>query len=224
MKPSKKHFFEILRSPLYGAALVAACAALSCGTGLAADQEPVAIAFYSESGHFKVEGSFFTDAERSTAWHVLTDYTNIPHFVNSMKVSQVQSQDGHDLVLQQEGEGGFLFFVQRIHLLLSVHEQPEKSIVFLDTAHKDFTFYQGSWTIQKAESGHGFEIIYTLDAQQNFGGPAFLVSDSIQGSVKDLLESVRREMGAQQLALDQKKSSKDLVAQNPKDTQNPTTK
>ncbi|HVZ79344.1 MAG TPA: SRPBCC family protein [bacterium] len=215
----KNHFFETLRSLLFGAAMVAACAALSCGTGLAADQQPVALSFYSESGHFKVEGSFFTDADRSTAWHVLTDYASIPHFVNSMKVSKVESQDEHDLVLDQEGEGGFLFFTQRIHLLLSVHEQPEKSIVFQDTSHKDFDYYQGSWTIKKADSGQGLEVIYTLDAQGHFDGPGFLVSDSIQGNVKDLLESVRREMGIQQAALDQKKSSKDMVAENPKANQ-----
>jgi hypothetical protein len=217
----KNHLFEILRKLRLGAAMVAACAALSCGTGLAADEEPVALSFFSESGHIKVEGSFFTDVERSTAWHVLTDYTAIPQFVHSMKVSKVENQDGHDLVLTQEGEGGFLFFTQRIHLLLSVHEQPERSIIFQDTAHKDFQFYQGTWTIQKAESGHGWEVIYTLDAQQHFDGPGFLVSDSIQGSVKDLLESVRREMGSQQVALDQKKSSKSLVAQNHKDTPGP---
>jgi hypothetical protein len=129
-------------------------------------------------------------------------------------VSKVLSQDGDDLVLQQEGEGGFLFFTQRIHLLLNVHEVLQKSIIFEDSSHKDFDFYQGSWTINPADDGC-LEIIYTLDAQEHFGAPAFLVGDSIQGSVRDLLQSVQKEMTAEQLLADQKKSSQNLLAKNP---------
>jgi len=201
--------------------MVAACTVLSCGAGKAADDpNPMTLSFYDQWGHFKVEGSFFVKADPSTAWEVLTNFDRIPHFVNSMKVSKVLSQSGDDLVLQQEGEGGFLFFTQRIHLLLNVHEQPEKSIVFEDTSHKDFSFYQGTWTINKAGED-GLEVIYTLDAEEHFGAPAFLVGDSIQGSVKDLLQSVRKEMAAQQVALDQKKSSKNLLASDAKTPNQP---
>jgi hypothetical protein len=194
MQPSKQSFFVILRSLLYGAAMVAACAALSCGTGFAAEMPPLTLSFYHESGRLKVEGSFFTEAEPKVAWQVLAGYDRIPQFVSSMKVSNVQSRSGNDLVLAQEGEGGFLFFTQRIHLLLDVHEQPFRSIVFIDTSHKDFDFYQGSWTLQRTRGNPGLEIVYALDAQEHFDAPAFLVGDSIQGSVRDLLESVRREI------------------------------
>jgi hypothetical protein len=51
-----------------------------------------------------------------------------------------------------------------------------------------------------------------LDAEEHFDAPAFLVGDSIQGNVKDLLESVRKEMTAQQLVADQKKRSLNLLA------------
>jgi len=224
MKNNSLTFTRILRQLQSGAAIVVACAVLSCGAGFAADLEPITMSFYDQWGHFKVEGSFFVDADPEIAWHVLTDYDQIPQFVHSMKVSKIQSQQGNDLVLQQEGEGGFLFFTQRVHLLLNVHEKPLESIVFEDTSHKDFSFYQGTWHIGKASSGHGLEVIYTLDAEQHIDAPAFLVSDSIQGSVKDLLEAVRREMTQQQLAFDQKKRSKNLLAQKSKSAQDPIDK
>ncbi len=205
---------RILRKLLLRVAMVAACAVLSCGAGLAADPNPMTLSFYDEWGHFKVEGSFFVQASPDTAWGVLSDYEHIPDFVHSMKVSVPVQRVGNDLVLRQEGEGGFLFFTQRIHLLLNVHEEPGKSIVFEDTSHKDFEFYQGTWTINKDSSGSGLEIIYTLDAQEHFDAPAFLVGDSIQGSVRDLLQSVQREMASRQAALDQKKSSRNLLAQS----------
>lgn len=206
-----------IRNLFLRAAMVAACAVLSCNAGLAADSPlPITLTFYDEWGHFKVEGSFFVDADPAVAWGVLSNYSEIPDFVHSMKVSSVENRNGNDLVLKQEGEGGFLFFTQRIHLLLNVHEEPEKSIVFTDTSHKDFDFYQGTWTISQAPAGYGLEIIYTLDAEEHFGAPAFLVGDSIQGSVKDLLESIRREMTTRQADFNLKKKSKGLMAQDPK--------
>lgn len=196
--------------------MVAACAVLSCGAGLAADDlNPITLSFYDQWGHFKVEGSFFVKAENSTAWKVLTNYGQIPQFVHSMKVSKVLNQNGEDLVLQQEGEGGFLFFTQRIHLLLNVHENPEKSIVFEDSGHKDFSFYQGSWTLTPSPDG-SLEVVYTLDAEEHFGAPAFLVGDSIQGSVRDLLQSVQKEITEQQLTLNQKKSTQNFIVRGDK--------
>jgi ribosome-associated toxin RatA of RatAB toxin-antitoxin module len=203
-----------LRKLSLRAAMVAACAVLSCGAGKAANLNPISLAFYDQWGHFKVEGSFFVNADPTVAWKVLTDYDHIPHFVHSMKVSEASQRDGNDLVLKQEGEGGFLFFTQQINLLLNVHEVPQKSIIFEDTSHKDFDFYQGTWTINPASSS-SLEIIYTLDAQEHFGAPAFLVGDSIQGSVKDLLQSVQKEMTAEQLLADQKKSSQNFLVRNP---------
>lgn len=197
--------------------MVAACAVLSCGAGFAASESlPMTLAFSDEGGHLKVEGSFFVDADPAVAWGVLTDYAQIPEFVHSMKVSSVQSRDGNELVVKQEGEGGFLFFTQRIHLLLNVHEDPQKSITFTDTNHKDFDFYQGTWTLNPSSIGYGLEVIYTLDAQEHFGAPAFLVGDSIHGSMKDLLESVRREMTNRQAVLNLKNKSKWLMALDPK--------
>lgn len=210
---------RILHTLSLRTAMVAACAVLSCGAGKAADN-PISLAFYDQWGHFKVEGSFFVEADPSVAWDVLTDYNRIPSFVHSMKVSEASQRTGDDLVLRQEGEGGFLFFTQRIHLLLNVHEQPKKSIFFEDTSHKDFSFYQGTWTINPA-AGNTLEIIYTLDAEEHFGAPAFLVGDSIQGSVRDLLQSVQREMAAQQAALDQKKRTQNLLASGAKTPNQP---
>ena len=190
---SLTHFFRAFS--------LAACAALSCGVGLADDD--ISLAFYEGWGHYKVEASFFVDADQKTAWDILTDYDHIPKFVNSMKVSAVQGRTVNDVVLQQEGEGGFLFFSKRIHLLLNVHEEPNRSIVFSDTSHKDFNFYEGSWQILKANSGHGLEVIYTLDAEQNFSAPAFIASDIVKGNVQDLLKSLRKQIGLTQYHRDQ---------------------
>jgi ribosome-associated toxin RatA of RatAB toxin-antitoxin module len=165
--------------------------ALMCGPVFPAP-DPT-LAFYEGYGHYKMEGSFFVDADQKTIWDVLTDYKDIPRFVGSMKISRVESRSGNDLVLYQEPEGGFLFFTKRLHLTLNVHETPEQSIDFKDASFKDFKHYEGSWKI-KPILGESFEVIYTLDAQQNFDAPAFLASDVVSGGARDLLRKVREEI------------------------------
>lgn len=188
---------------------VAACAALSCGTGAAADD--VSLAFFEGYGHYKVEGSFFVDADKQTAWDVLTNYDHIPDFVHSMKISKVEKRDNNDLVLRQEGEGSFLFFSKRIRLLMEVHEQPQTStIVFNDTSHQDFSSYQGTWSIIPSSQGHGLEVIYTLDADQSSSTPAFIASDVVKGNVQDLLQSLKREIAHQQSEFDQEVAAQAL--------------
>ncbi len=194
---------------LLRAVVAVACAALSCGTGAAADD--ISLAFYEGYGHYKVEGSFFVDADAQTAWDVLTNYERIPDFVHSMKISKVEQRSNNDLVLRQEGEGSFLFFSKRIHLLMNVHEQPQtNSIIFTDTSHKDFDSYQGTWKITPSDYGHGLEVIYTLDADQNFSAPAFIASDVVKGNVQDLLRSLKKEIAQRQMAADQELAAKAL--------------
>jgi ribosome-associated toxin RatA of RatAB toxin-antitoxin module len=189
------------------------CAALTCGVSFA-DEDPT-LSFYEGFGHYKLEGSFFIDADAKAIWEVLTDYENIPRFVGSMKVSHVETRFGDNLVLHQEPEGGFLFFTKRLHLTLKVHETPGKSIVFQDTSHQDFTFYQGSWQIKPAEDGKGFEVIYDLDAQQNFDAPAFLAGDAVSGGARDLLKKIREEI------IKRKEIAEKRVLENAKLTQLP---
>jgi ribosome-associated toxin RatA of RatAB toxin-antitoxin module len=201
----KNSFTYLLR-----AVLVAACAALSCGTGSAADD--ISLAFFEGYGHYKVEGSFFVDADNQTAWDVLTNYDHIPDFVHSMKISKVEQRDNDDLVLRQEGEGSFLFFSKRIRLLMNVHEQPQtNTIIFTDTSHQDFSSYQGTWSIVPSTSGHGLEVIYTLDAAQNFSAPAFIASDVVKGNVQDLLQSLKREIAHRQMEIDQELAARALA-------------
>ncbi len=189
---------------LLRALLAAACAAvLSRGVGYSADD--ISMAFNESWGHYSVEASFFTDAENKTVWDVLTDYDHIPQFVHSMKISKVEGGGRGNYVLRQEGEGGFLFFSKRVHLLLDVHETPYQSIFFTDNSHTDFNFYQGNWNIVPATSGHGLEVIYTLDAKQNFSAPAFISTGIVQGNVKDLLESLQKEIAKRQISADAEK-------------------
>ncbi len=181
---------RIHRRLLLGAAMVAACAALSCGVGQAAD--PVSLAFQEKDHVYDINGSFYVANDPTSVWDVLTGYEHIPKFVGSLKKSHVTEDLGpYHFLLAQDFEGGFLFFTKRVHVLLDVHETWYQSINFTDTDHKDFAFYEGSWQLVP-DPAKGLEIIYTLKAKQNFDAP--FAGDYMRGGVKDLLEAVRREI------------------------------
>ena len=188
---------------------------LAASAGFAEDA--VSMAYNEGWGHYNVEGCFSVEADRQTVWDVLTDYGHISQFVGNMKVSEVESRIDDDLILRQEAEGGFLFFTQRIRLLLNVHEVPLRSIRFTDISHKDFYFYQGSWQLEPSSDGRGTEVTYRLDAEQNFSAPAFLASDAVKGGAQDLLNSVRREILQRRQAKAQSRPQTLQVTQAPDD-------
>ncbi len=163
---------------------------LSRGAVFAADA--VSLAFQEKDHVYNINGSFDVAAEPSVVWDVLTGYEHLPQFVGSLKKSEVTRDLGpYHYLLEQEFEGGFLFLTKRVRVLLDVHETWYQTILFTDISHKDFEFYEGSWTLSP-DAEKGLKIIYTLKAKQNFDAP--FAGDYMRGGVKDLLDAVRREI------------------------------
>lgn len=157
-----------------------------------ASADDVCLRFQEVKGSYDIAGSFWVQAEPGTVWDVLTDYEHIPKFVGNLKKSHVQEDIGpYHFRLEQEFEGGILFITKRVRVVLDVHEEWYKSIVFTDIHGKDFEFYRGSWRLETDPAG-GLNIHYQLKAKQNFEVP--FAGDFMKGGVKDLLEAVRREI------------------------------
>jgi len=178
--------------------MAAACAALSCGAGLASDD--VTTSLRDDHGTFHVHGNFQATVSPQTAWDVLTDYHHIPKFVGALKDSRlVENLGPYHILLHQEFEGGFLFFTKRVKVHLEVLEIPYRAIVFTDLEGRDFHHYFGAWTIDRLPSGV-LEVRYHLEARQNFEAP--FAGDFMNGGVRDLLACVRREMLRRQAKVD----------------------
>jgi hypothetical protein len=193
-------------------AMVFAWFTLSSGAGLAADA--VSLTFQEKDHVDEVKGSFNVGEDPQVAWDVLTDYEHLPNFVGSLKKSHIKESFGpYHFLLEQEFEGGFLFITRRVRVVLDVQESKNQSINFTDTEHKDFAFYQGSWQLGP-DPGKGAKITYTLKAKKNFDSP--FAGDYMRGGIKDLLDSVRREILRRQDAKEKAQSlSAHLTQQTP---------
>ncbi|GEM_PF-3283652 len=157
----------------------------------AAQNIPVSL---EDLGHdrYRVTGNFLVASSSATAWEVLADYDHIDRFVFSLRSSIVRQRQGNQVVLEQEARGKFLFFSRDIYILLSVTEDPPRSMSFRDTSGKSFSFYEGSWKLEVFPDKT--QIFYTLEAKPRFMTVNFLTKRIIKKQIYNLLEQVQAEI------------------------------
>lgn len=64
-----------------------------------------------------------------TVWAVISDYDRMAEFIPDMHSSRVIRRHGDEVLVEQTGEFGFLFFRQPVEVRLSVAESPQLRIV-----------------------------------------------------------------------------------------------
>lgn len=168
------------------------CAALLFSAGRVMAQDVTMALQDLGHGTYRLEGRFKGTASPYDVWRVLTDYENISHFVSSLRMSSVRESTTDRILLEQEALGKKFVFTKRIRVMLQVTEMPYKRVIFEDTLHADFSFYEGSWEIHK--TAEGVEVVYRLSCQRKFMVPNALAKDALRQSAEDLLSEVRAEV------------------------------
>ena len=144
-------------------------------------------------GAYHLAGKFAVEAGTAVIWGVLTDYDGIGSFVSSVKSSRVLRREPEATVIEQEGDGWFLFFSRRIKLTLAVREHNPAGIDFRDLDGSQFKQYEGSWRI--SPSTGGCVVAYELTAQPDSSiGPRFAARKALRKNVQSQLEEVRAEI------------------------------
>jgi hypothetical protein len=168
-------------------------AAAPDGAGLTVSKDAVSMTILDiGQGGYSVRGEFDVAAPQALAWAVLSDYGRIGDFVSSVRKSIVLESGPAYALVEQEGSGRVLIFSKRVHVVLHVTEENQRTIVFRDVSGKDFSAYDGQWDI-RYECGVT-HVSYLLNATLRSRKPGFLVRGSMQSSARELLEQVRAEM------------------------------
>ena len=141
---------------------------------------------------YLVRGSFTTNVPVQVAWEVLTDYENIPRFVNTMKKSEVVGRDSSGLRLRQVATVGVFPARKTSRILLVVQEQPLQAIRFHDEMGQDFHHYKGAWEL-RADSAR-VTVSYSLDARPRSPILHVFGRNMMSHAAQDLLKQVRAEM------------------------------
>jgi ribosome-associated toxin RatA of RatAB toxin-antitoxin module len=169
----------------------AALAVLILGAA-AARSNNVWVTVEHRQGAYEVRGRFETTADSGVVWRVLSDYAQIPNFVESMKQSAVDERKGARVKVRQEAAVGVLPMRRRARLLLDVLERRPERIEFRDILEEDFHFYRGAWDIV-ADSTRTL-VAYSLDTDPKTPAPSWLARGLMRKSAEQLLEQVRDEV------------------------------
>jgi Polyketide cyclase / dehydrase and lipid transport len=143
---------------------------------------------------YMVDAAFDVNVPAPIAWEVLTDYEGIGRFVSSIRQSTIKEREPGRVLLEQHGVGTAWIFSVPMHVVLEVREHDERVLAFHDVCGKSFTVYEGSWELSAIAGGT--RVTYRLKADPTGRQPAMLAKSAIKGSVKTLLDEVRKEIVA----------------------------
>lgn len=160
--------------------------ALGATTPITVDVERAADKAYT------VDAAFDVNVPASIAWEVLTDYEGIGRFVSSIRHSAIKKREPGRVLLEQHGVGRAWIVSLPMHVVLEVREHDRRVLSFHDVCGKSFGVYEGAWELSAIDGGT--RVTYRLKADPNGRQPAMLAKSAIRGSVKTLLDEVRKEI------------------------------
>ena len=176
---------------LHHRAFLVALSILSVPASGATSPIDIAVERDSDSAYV-VEAAFDVNVPASITWEVLTDYEGIGRFVSSIRQSTIKTREPGRVLLEQHGVGRAWIISLPMHVVLDVREDNHRILAFHDICGKSFTVYEGTWELSAVNGGT--RVTYRLKADPTGRQPAMLAKSAIRGSVKKLLDEVRREM------------------------------
>jgi carbon monoxide dehydrogenase subunit G len=96
---------------------------------------------------FDVSALATIEAAIPVAWEVLTDYDRLSSFIPGMHSSRLLSREGNQVVVEQRGEAGLLFFRFPIEVRLSIEEHAPEAMLSQATAG-NFRELKGAYRLE----------------------------------------------------------------------------
>jgi len=163
---------------------------LSAGLLMAASAES-RVDVTETGGVYQVTAAFAVSETPQTVMAVLTDYERIPKYMPDMEVSKVIERTSAGVVVEQQAVSRFMWFAQRVHLVLEVRES-EGLLRFRDRCGTSFAAYEGSWTISQHDSLTVVD--YQLTAKPMFDVPAFVLKRLLKRDSAQLIDRITAEI------------------------------
>ncbi len=110
-----------------GAAIVILAWALCVPVTATAQQ--ISIETAAQGDAVTVTASAEMQVDPRTVWNVISDYDHLAEFIPEMRSSRAIRRDGDQVLVEQTGVFGFLFFHQHVEVKLAVVEFPLQRIV-----------------------------------------------------------------------------------------------
>jgi ribosome-associated toxin RatA of RatAB toxin-antitoxin module len=175
------------------------CAPFASSQALSGEHDKVEVAvkqlMKNEHPMFEVNATGFVRATQQQAWQVLTDYGRLHEFVPDLRSSALLSRDGHEAIVEQRSQSGFLFLSQTIHMIVRVKEQPY-SVIDVALVSGDMRDYSAHWELlPSAQNGiGGTHVTFEGMMEPAFFVPPVIGKSIVQVNVKRMVEAVVSEI------------------------------
>ncbi|GAC1505111.1 MAG: hypothetical protein NVS1B6_13070 [Steroidobacteraceae bacterium] len=134
--------------------------------------QKVSIETSGQGNLITVRASAEMQVDLSTVWNVISDYDHLAEFIPDVRSSRVVQRDGHNVLIEQTGEFGFLFFRQPVDVQLAVVESPPRRIV-ARAVGGNLTEMEGRYTLENLPTG-AVRLSYSARLVPEFPVPPFI--------------------------------------------------
>ena len=131
------------------------------------------------------------NAQRQTAWEVLTDYEHYPQFVPDLTSSRVLARSGNTVIVEQKGVAGFFLFHFPLEVRLSVTEYPFEQVT---SSAIGGNFKDTTGAYQLIVEGEQLRVTYTGRLIPTFRLPPFFGVTAIRIAVEKQFTGLVREI------------------------------
>ena len=143
------------------------------------------------NAYFEVHASAFTHASPERVWQQLTDYEHQSDYVPNLTSAKIVARTGSEVILDQDGRGGFFFFKRAVHLQVRVVETP-KSAIDVTLVSGDMKRYTAHWQLTPADSNgaSGTRIDYVGSLEPDFFVPPLFGNAIVLADIRKMLAAV----------------------------------
>jgi len=127
-----------------------------------------------------------------TVWAVISDYDRLAEFIPDMHSSRVIRRDGDEVLVEQTGEFGFLFFRQPIEVRLRVAESPPRRIV-ARAVGGNLQSLEGRYTVDSLPDGQ-VRLSYSGRLVPGFEVPPFVSRMAVRSTMARQFQALVQEI------------------------------
>jgi ribosome-associated toxin RatA of RatAB toxin-antitoxin module len=146
---------------------------------------------------YQITSSGTVAATPAVVWRILTDYEHLADYLPNLKSARVVSRSGDTVIVEQLGTARFLFFTQRIRLVVQVRERAPDQID-ISLVDGDMKVYRATWRLSPVAGATGTRVVYHANIVPKFDVPGIVGTKVVRNDIARMMAAVLLRLDRQE--------------------------